>query len=288
MNWSQPNKILDTLNRTADLARAEAQKAFSDAQTARAKAAKDWEKFDLEANEDDIIEAEADIVTYKDDLKDAQEKFDKYASLDKDNSKRKNAADDLEKAQEDYNKSIRKLEKLVNKRDVLKSALDAALAVEAEAKRTLENTQTGADKDKLAIASARLDNAKAQSSAAQHNLDQFDLKAPFDGMIVDTNLIAGEWIGPEKGAVLIADLSQWYVDTSDLTELDVVNVSIGQSVTLSADALPDLTFQGTVEEISQAPENKGGDVLYKVHILLVDPDPRLRWGMTMQVTFPQK
>ena len=168
---------LDTLNRTADLARAEAQKAFSDAQTTRAKAAKDWEKFDLEANEDDIIEAESDIVTYKDDLKDAQEKFDKYASLDKDNSKRKNAADDLEKAQEDYNESIRKLEKLVNKRDVLKSALDAALAVEAEAKRTLENTQTGADKDKLAIASARLDNAKAQSSAAQHNLDQFDLKA---------------------------------------------------------------------------------------------------------------
>ena len=107
-------------------------------------------------------------------------------------------------------------------------------------------------------------------------------------MIVDTNLTAGEWIGPEKWAVLIADLSQWYVDTSDLTELDVVNVSIGQSVTLSADALPDLTFQGTVEEISQAPENKGGDVLYKVHILMTDPDPRLKWGMTMQVTFPQK
>jgi HlyD family secretion protein len=278
----------DSLNRTADLAKAEAQKAFIDAQTIRAKAAKDWEKFDLDANKDDIIDAEADIVTYKDDLKDAQEKFDKYASLDEDNSKRKSAADDLEKAQEDYNESIRKLEKLVNKRDGLKSALDAALAVEAEAKRTLENTQTGADKDKLAIASARLNNAKAQTSAAQHNLDQFDLKAPFDGMIVDTNLTAGEWIGPEKWAVLIADLNQWYVDTSDLTELDVVNVTVGQAVTLTADALPDLTFHGTVEEISQAPENKGGDVLYKVHILMTDPEPRLKWGMTMQVTFPQK
>ena len=181
-----------------------------------------------------------------------------------------------------------KLEKLVNKRDGLKSALDAALAVEAEAKRTLENAQTGADKDKLAIASARLDNAKAQSAAAQHNLDQFDLKAPFDGVIVDTNLTTGEWIGPEKWAVLIADLSHWYVDTSDLTELDVVNVTVGQAVNLTADALPDLTFHGTVEEISQAPENKGGDVLYKVHIRLIDPDPRLKWGMTMEVTFPKK
>jgi|WetSurMetagenome_2_1015567.scaffolds.fasta_scaffold108318_2 HlyD family secretion protein len=278
----------DSLNRNADLARAEAQKAFIDAQTIRAKAAKDWEKFDLDANKDDIIDAEADVVTYKDDLKDAQEKFDKYASLDDDNSKRKSAADDLEKAQEDYNESIRKLEKLVNKRDGLKSALDAALSVEAEAKRTLENAQTGADKDKLAIASARLDNAKAQTSAAQHNLDQFDLNAPFDGVIMDTNLTAGEWIGPEKWAVIIADLSHWFVDTSDLTELDVVNVTVGQAVNLTADALPDLTFHGTVEEISQAPENKGGDVLYKVHIRLIDPDPRLKWGMTMEVTFPKK
>jgi multidrug efflux pump subunit AcrA (membrane-fusion protein) len=78
------------------------------------------------------------------------------------------------------------------------------------------------------------------------------------------------------------------VDTSDLTELDTIKVSIGQAVTMTADALPEITFNGTVEEISQAPENKGGDVLYTVHIRFVDPDPRLRWGMTMEVTFPAK
>ena len=87
----------------------------------------------------------------------------------------------LKKPRKITTKLIRKLEKLVNKRDGLKAALDAALAVEAEAKRTLDNTQTGADKDKLAIATARLDNAKAQIICAQHNLDLFDLKAPFDG-----------------------------------------------------------------------------------------------------------
>lgn len=275
----------DTLNRTASLARAEAQQAFIDAQTARAKAAKDWEKFDKEANEDDIDDAKSDVADYLSDLKDAQETFDKYVNLPEENTKREDAEKDLENAQNDYNESIRKLEKLINKRDGLKSALDAALATEAEAKRTLDNTQTGPDSDKLAQVTARLDSAKAMASNAQHNLDLFDLKAPFDGVVMDTNITQGEWIGPEKWAVLVANISQWYVDTSDLTELDAVNVSLGEEVTMTADALPGVTFKGVVEEINQAPENKAGDVLYKVHIRLSDPDPRLKWGMTMQVNF---
>jgi multidrug efflux pump subunit AcrA (membrane-fusion protein) len=286
LEWVSALQAVDFLKRTAELKRVDAQKAFIAAQEARAKAAKEWEKFDLEGNEDDIIDAEADVVSYREDLKDAQEEFDKYASLDKDNSKRKNTADDLEKAQEDYNEYIRKLEKLINERDGLKAALDGSLAAEAEAKRTLENTMHGPDVDQLELANSRMAAAQSQVDAAQFNLDLFNLKAPFGGIIVDTNITEGEWIGSEKWAVLIADFSQWYVDTSDLSELDVTNITIGQTVTMTADALPDLTFQGTVEEISLVPENKGGDVLYKVRMLLIEPDPQLRWGMTIEVTFP--
>lgn len=267
-------QALDALNRTSPLAKAESEQVFIDAQNVRAEAAKEWEKFDLDTNKGDII--------------DAQDEFDKYSNLDEDSTKRKNAADDLEKTQEDYNEAVRKSEKLVNKRDGLKAALDAALAVESEAKRTLDNSQTSADKDKLILATARLDNAKAQAVAGQHYLDLFDLKALFDGEVVDTNVTKGEWIGPDKWAVLKADKSQWYVDTSDLTELDAAKVRVGQEVTMTADAIPEITFNGTVEEISQTPDNKGGDVLYKDHIRILDPDPRLRWGMTMDVTFSVK
>ena len=42
---------------------------------------------------------------------------------------------------------------------------------------------------------------------------------------------------------------------------------------------------GVVEEIGETPKNEGTDVLYTVHIRLDDPDARLRWGMTMEVTF---
>ena len=103
---------------------------------------------------------------------------------------------------------------------------------------------------------------------------------------MDINVTANQMAGPQTWAVAIADTGQWYVDTSDLNELDVVKVSVGQKVDITADALPGVKMTGTVEEIGNTPVDQGTDVLYTVHILLNDPDARLRWGMTMEVTFP--
>ncbi len=83
----------------------------------------------------------------------------------------------------------------------------------------------------------------------------------------------------------LTEPNQWYLDTSDLTEMDVVKISVGQSVQVTADALPGVTMTGVVESISGAPQIQGGDVLYTVNIRLNDPDPSLLWGMTMEVTF---
>jgi len=53
------------------------------------------------------------------------------------------------------------------------------------------------------------------------------------------------------------------------------------------DALPDLALKGTVTEISNAYTQQGGDILYTVTIRVENPDPRLRWGMTVEATFIQ-
>ena len=102
---------------------------------------------------------------------------------------------------------------------------------------------------------------------------------------MDINISANQMAGPEIWALAVADTSHWYVDTSDLNELDVVKLSPGQNVTVSADALPGVKMSGVVAEIGNTPVNQGTDVLYTVHILLNNPDPRLRWGMTMEVNF---
>jgi multidrug resistance efflux pump len=85
--------------------------------------------------------------------------------------------------------------------------------------------------------------------------------------------------------VVVADFSQWYADTSDLSELDVVKVSVGQTVMVTADALLGVTMTGVVEEISAASKTQSIDILYTVHNRMQAVDPLLRWGMTVEVTF---
>jgi multidrug efflux pump subunit AcrA (membrane-fusion protein) len=140
--------------------------------------------------------------------------------------------------------------------------------------------------DASGIAVLQLKQDQLDVQTAQANLNASELTAPFDGTVMDINVSSNQMVGPETWAVAIADTSQWFVDTSDLNELDVVKISLGQKVDITADALPGVKMSGVVEEIGNTPVNQGTDVLYTVHILLNNPDPHLRWGMTMEVTFP--
>jgi len=275
----------DEFVRTEGMGRSEAWQAFMDAQVTRAAAEKKWEALNLDNIEDDIEDAQADVKDRQDDLNDAQDEFDKYADLDKDNTKRKNAEDDLEDAQEDYNQAVRDLEADIRKRDTVRAALDQAQATEAEAKHQYEISLDGPNAEQLTLLDARLNNAKAQVASAENNLANYELKAPFDGEVMDINVSVNETVGPETWAVVVADTSQWYIETSDLTELEVVDVAEGQKVTIIADALPEVEMTGVVEEISQSFKSQGGDILYTVRIKVDDVDPRMRWGMTVEVTF---
>ena len=102
----------------------------------------------------------------------------------------------------------------------------------------------------------------------------------------DVNVADGEQVGPQTWAVKLADTSSWDVETSDVTELEVVNVQEGQKISFTADALPDVTMNGVVTEISQSSYTQNGDVIYTVKIDADKVDPRVRWGMTVEVVFP--
>lgn len=278
-------QALDALNRNGNANLAASWTAYMDAQRVRAEAERRWERLDVDSIEDRIEDAQTDIKDLEEDLQDAQDEFDKYKDLSKDNTRRKTAEDDLEKAQEDYNEAVRKLEEIERERDTVRVALDAALAAEAEAKYQYEKSSEGVNEDQLALAEARLENAKAQVAAAEANLSNYILTAPFDGVVAEVAVKVGEQVGAESRAVSIADPTSWVIETTDITELEVVNVEIGQSVTFTADALPDVTMKGVISEISQSSFVQGGDVIYTVRILAEEVDPRVKWGMTVEVTF---
>jgi multidrug resistance efflux pump len=160
-----------------------------------------------------------------------------------------------------------------------KNDMDLKLAQLENAKKTSDRMQNGPDTDQLALLQARLKAAEAGVAA-------FSIIAPFDGVVTEVNVANGEQVGPQTWAVKLADTSSWNVETSDVTELEIVNIQEGQNVTFTADALPDVTMNGVVTEISQSSSTQNGDVIYTVKIDADKVDPRVRWGMTVEVIFP--
>jgi len=278
-------QALDVLTRTGSANLAASWDAYMTAQEARAEAERDWEALNVDDIENRIGDAKAELEDREADLKDAQDEFAKYQDLDKDNSKRKTAEDALETAQEDYNEAARKLEETTLERDAVRAALDSALAAQAEAKYQYEQSVDGVNKDQLALAEARLENANAQVAAAESNLSNYVVTAPFDGVVADVAVEVGEQVSAESRAVSVADTSSWIIETTDITELEVVKLEVRQKVTFTADALSDVTMNGVVTEISQSSYEQSGDVIYTVRIQAEDVDPRAKWGMTVEVTF---
>lgn len=286
LELTQAQRAYDDFIRAAGLNAAAAWQEYQQAQIRRAAAQKEWEKVKPTDVQDEIDKAEADVRDRQKKLEDAQKEFDKYKDLKTDNPTRRKAEDELRTAEANYNEAIRKVEELRRKVDAPKAALEAALAAEAEAKRKFENTLNGAaDPEQKALLEARLNNAKAQVAAAEKALSNYEVRAPISGVVTDVNVVVGELLGSEKFAVQMADFTAWYVETTDLNELEVVNIKEGQQVEIRPDALETLVLTGVVERIGQSFRIQGGDVLYKVKIRLTQTDPALRWGMTVEVTF---
>jgi multidrug resistance efflux pump len=159
----------------------------------------------------------------------------------------------------------------------------AATAQRDLAQARLDQLKNGATNAQLDAANATVAQAEAALQAAQATLAETELRAPFDGTIAQVTIDAGQVIAPGIVVASIADLDRWQVETDDLSEVDVVNVQVGQSVQITVDALPGATLEGTVASINARSETKRGDVTYTVKIDVNGDDPRALWGMTAQV-----
>ena len=141
--------------------------------------------------------------------------------------------------------------------------------------------ENGVDTEELGVLEAQLEAAKAE-------LARFEVTAPFDGVVAKMNAKQGSSIRTGEVAVTIADFSSWLVSTTDLTEIDVVELTENDPVLIRLDAIPDVELKGTVLSIGQIYTENQGDVVYEVTVQLTDAHPAMRWGMTASVTFPNE
>ena len=161
---------------------------------------------------------------------------------------------------------------------------DGNLAIAETALKRIEEND-GLDPEQLNTLEARLNAAEAAVASAQAAIDALELKAPMAGTVADVRIIHGQRVQPGEVVMAVADFSEWVVETDNLTETEVVALSVGQSVDVVLDALPDVALQGEVVRINQRFEEKRGDITYTVTVVLKETDPLMRWGMTAAVRF---
>ncbi|HSB02285.1 MAG TPA: HlyD family efflux transporter periplasmic adaptor subunit [Anaerolineales bacterium] len=160
-------------------------------------------------------------------------------------------------------------------------ALDKAKMEELQ--RRVDRLKDGVDAEQLPVFEARLNAAHANVTAAEAAIELYELRAPFDGVLLSLDLNVGESVTPTLPIAFLADPSRWTVETKDLAEIDVANVAIGDPVTIKLDAFVEEEFRGTVTEVDPVGREYLGDMTYKVTITLDRPDPRFLWNMTATV-----
>ncbi|MBM3145996.1 MAG: HlyD family efflux transporter periplasmic adaptor subunit [Chloroflexi bacterium] len=277
-------QALDALYDDPELALARVQQTIVDAQKTIEDAERRLRNLSQTASQPDIDQAFANMVLAKDELDKAEEDFEPYEDKPEDDLGRANFLSRLAQAQKNYDATVRlynALTGLGDDLDVAEAQSDLALAQAqlASAQREYEILLEGPDPDDVAVAEARLANAEAQLAAAEAALDDLELLAPFAGTIGDLYTHTGEWVSPGQPVLLLADLSHLRIETTDLNEIDVAQIEIGDTAIVTFDALPDVVVEGAVTRIAPK-DSEGSGVNYPVVIELAEIPAGLRWGMT--------
>ncbi|MCU0496422.1 MAG: efflux RND transporter periplasmic adaptor subunit [Anaerolineae bacterium] len=158
-------------------------------------------------------------------------------------------------------------------------AVNSANAAIVQAQIARDRLVNGPNEFELAQAQIELENAEIALEQAQNAADRTLLTAPFSGVIAQNNLIVGQLPPTDSISVLLIDTSGYYIDVP-IDETDVVNVQVGQSVTLVLDALPEANISGQVTQIAVTPTRVGQLVTYLVRVALDPTSEAIRIGMT--------
>jgi HlyD family secretion protein len=263
-------KALDDLSDVAHKSSIQTQEAISIAAKQVRDAQYMLDNFTIPPEQENMTAMQA-VEAMRGRLDQARTTFEPYKFKSEYDSTRKKFKEDLDEAQSDYNAAVRRLE--------YETALEVAMANLDQAQEDYATWKAGPDPADVTVAQARLDNANAKLAAAEAALQDRELKAPFSGTVSELFIRRGEWITLGQPVLMLADLGNLRVETTDLNEIDAARVHPGDSVILTFDALPEVVVNGVVQSIAPKAA-QGSGVNYTV---IIEPDElpeTLRWGMT--------
>jgi multidrug efflux pump subunit AcrA (membrane-fusion protein) len=157
------------------------------------------------------------------------------------------------------------------------STVKAGDALAAAESPDLERQLTAATYDQQ---SAQLSLSNAEDALEEAQLAAATLTAPIDGVITEINIATG--FDAPAGAAIVIDAPGLQV-TTDVVESDLASVEVGQTATVSIDAVG-AEATGTVTAISPLANEGGSVVSYPVTVVLDETPEDAHAGMSADVT----
>ena len=131
--------------------------------------------------------------------------------------------------------------------------------------------------ESIQSASESLRSAEISMQNLQDTMNNYTITAPISGTIIEKDAKVGDAVKTGDTLCIVYDLS--YLEMSiNVDELQISSISVGQQVQITADAVPDKTYVGTVTRVSMKGASNGGTTTYPVSIRIDDTDG-LRPGM---------
>lgn len=164
----------------------------------------------------------------------------------------------------------------------LKELFDSKLASEAELQ---------AAEASYKLAESQVEQSRAIVKEAKDDLSKTEIYSPMDGVVSQLNKELGEMVlgasFQEDVIMVVADLSKMKAEV-EVDENDVVDVSLGDKVSIEIDAFPDTTFEGEVVRIANTATTRGYGTQdevtnFLVEVAVIDKIDKVRPGMSATV-----
>lgn len=178
--------------------------------------------------------------------------------------------------------------------DEAEAAARGAKAAVETARQQLEMMNAGARPEQIDAARAQVKQSDALLELARTQASETELKAPFDGTILEKHAEVGTMLmfgGPPGGSAnaaeifTLADLSELEAEV-DIAEASLAQVTEGQPAEVVADAIPDRRFAGIVTKV--LPRANRQKAIVPVKVRITGPDARLRPDLSVKVSFLER
>lgn len=161
---------------------------------------------------------------------------------------------------------------------------NAALTI---ANRELSLARAGATPEARRAQELTVQQTKARLDATRAQLSKTVLRAPFAGTVTAQEAAVGEIVSANAPVVSLMTLQNFEIETN-IPEVDIGNISVGNSARVSFDALPNESFNATVLLINPAETVIDGVVTFKVTLALASSSDRMKSGLTANVAIVTK